>query len=253
MLWHKSWLETRWRFVIGAVLMVCTAVAVVVVYPQIKQLVPAVSATGEGNLAQQVREFAQLARDYRGYVWSQWFAKQAIYLWTLFAVLLGTGGLVSATRSGVLFTLSLPVSRRRLFAVRAATGLAELAVLAVVPALVVAAAAPAIAERYPIGDAVVHAACLFVAGVAFFGLASLLSTLFGDVWRPLLIALFVAIALGLVEQVVPEVSRFSVFSVMSAERYFRGEGLPWLGLVASAAVSVALLYGAHRNIARRDF
>lgn len=253
MLWHKSWLETRWRFVIGVALMACSAVAVVLVYPRVRELLPMVSPTGEGELARQIRASAQLSRDYHSYVWSQWFAKQALYLWTLFAVLLGTGGLVSGARSGALFTLSLPVSRRRLFAVRAATCLAELAVLAVVPALLVAAAAPAVAERYPIGDAIVHAACLFVAGVAFFALASLLSTVFGDVWRPLLIALFAAIALGLIEQVVPEASRFSVFSVMSAERYFRGGGLPWLGLIASAAVSVALLYGAARNVARQDF
>lgn len=253
MLWHKSWLETRWRFAIGAALMACSAVAVVVVYPRVKELLPMVSPTAEGELAQKIRASAQLARDYRGYVWSQWFAKQAIYLWTLFAVLLGTGGLVSTARGGGLFTLSLPVSRRRLFAVRAATGLAELAVLAVVPALIVAAASPAVAEHYPVGDAIVHAACLFVAGAVFFGLASLLSTVFGDVWRPLLIALFAAIALGLVEQGVPDAARFSVFPVMSAERYFRGDGVPWLGLVTSAAVSVALLWGAARNIARQDF
>ena len=40
---------------------------------------------------------------------------------------------------------------------------------------------------------------------------------------------------------------------MSAEVYFRGGGLPWLGLLASAAVSAAMLYGAARNIARQDF
>jgi hypothetical protein len=68
-----------------------------------------------------------------------------------------------------------------------------------------------------------------------------------------LIALFLAVVLGISEQLVRDVARFSVFSVMSAERYFRGEGVPWLGLVASAAVSVALLYGAARNVARQDF
>jgi hypothetical protein len=40
---------------------------------------------------------------------------------------------------------------------------------------------------------------------------------------------------------------------MNGELYFRGGGLPWLGLVASAAVSVAMLYLATRNIARQDF
>ena len=40
---------------------------------------------------------------------------------------------------------------------------------------------------------------------------------------------------------------------MSGETYFRGGGLPWLGLLASAAVSAAMLYAAASNIARQDF
>ena len=80
-----------------------------------------------------------------------------------------------------------------------------------------------------------------------------MSTLFNDVWRPILISLFVALGLGIVTQAFPALWPVSLFRVMSAESYFRGSGLPWLGLIASAAASVALLYAADRNIARRDF
>jgi hypothetical protein len=255
MLWHKSWLETRWRFLIGFGVLACSAAGVVLVYPRFVELLALVPARNTGGaLGRQIRESAELARDYRGYVWSQWFGQRLIQGWTVFAALLGTGGLVSqAVRGGALFTLSLPVSRRCLVAVRAAVGLAELLVLAVAPSLLLAALSPAVGQRYGIADAVVHSACLFVAGTVFFSLTSLLSTVFSDLWRPPLIALFLAVVLGISEQLVRDVARFSVFSVMSAERYFRGEGVPWLGLVASAAVSVALLYGAARNVARQDF
>jgi hypothetical protein len=255
MLWHKSWLETRWRFLIGLAVLVCSAAGVVFAYPKVVALLPLVPArdTG-GEIGRRIRESAELARDYRGYVWSQWFGQHLIQVWTLFSVLLGTGGLVSqAARGGALFTLSLPVSRQRLIAVRAALGLAELLALAVVPSVLLVVLSPAVGQRYGIGDALLHSACLFVAGTVFFSLASLLSTAFSDIWRPLLIVLLAAVVLGVSEQVFREVSRFSVFSVMSAERYFHGGGLPWLGLVASAAVSVAFLYGATRNIARQDF
>jgi hypothetical protein len=40
---------------------------------------------------------------------------------------------------------------------------------------------------------------------------------------------------------------------MTGEVYFRGGGLPWLGLLVSVAVSAALLYAATMNIARQDF
>ena len=255
MLWYKSWLETRWRFLIGLVLLVCTAAAVVVMHSKVVELLPLVPAPGVGGeLGRQIRASAELARDYRGYVWSQWFAQHLSQTWTLFAVLLGTGGLVSqSSRGGALFTLSLPASRGQLLAVRAATGLAELLVLAVVPSLVIVVLSPAVGQTYSLVDALIHSACLFVAGTVFFSLASMLSTVWSDVWRPSLIALFVAAVLRLADQISVDIARVSVCRVMSAESFFHGAGLPWLGLGASAAVSVAMLVVATRNIARHDF
>jgi hypothetical protein len=255
MLWYKSWLETRWRFVIGLLLLVLSATATVFAYPQVVKLLPMVSNVDlGGELGRRVAESAELARDYRGYVWSQWFGQKLTQQWTLFAALLGTGGLLAqSSGGGALFTLSLPVSRNRLVGVRAATGLAELLALAFVPSLLLPVFSPAVGQTYGIGHTLVHSACMFVAGSVFFSLAFLLSTVFSDVWRPLLIVLCSAIALGLSEYVFPELARYSLFRVMSAEAYFRGGRLPWLGLLASAALSVVMLYLATRNIARQDF
>jgi hypothetical protein len=110
-----------------------------------------------------------------------------------------------------------------------------------------------IGQTYGIGEALVHGACIFIAGSVFFSLAFLLSTVFTGVWPPLLIAICVAAVLRLFDVVLRDLSRYSVFGVMSGESYFRGDGLPWLGLLASAAASAAMLYGAVLNIARRDF
>jgi hypothetical protein len=207
-----------------------------------------------GEVGRRVRESAELAREYRGYVWSQWFRQNLSQMWILFAVLLGTGGLLSqVSGGGASFTLSLPASRARLVGVRAATGLAELAVLAFVPSLFLAAFSPVIGQTYGFSDALVHSACLFIAGTAFFSLAFLLSTVFADIWRPLLIALFVAMVVATVEQFSRDLWRLGLFRVMSAEAYFRNGSLPWLGLIASAAGSSLMLVAATRNIARQDF
>ena len=254
MLWYKSWLETRWRFVIGLALLILSAGATVLAYPQVLKLLPPGKPNLGGEIGRRVTEAMELARDYRGYVWSQWFRENMPQIWALFAVLLGTGGLLSqASGGGALFTLSLPTSRNRLIGVRAATGLAELLVLAVIPSLVLSVLSPAVGQTYGVGDALVHGACMFIAGAVFFSLAFLLSTVFSDVWRPSLIVLCVATVLALCEQVFRDLSRYSIFQLMSGEVYFRSGGLPWLGLVASAALSVAMLYAAARNIARQDF
>jgi beta-exotoxin I transport system permease protein len=255
MLWYKSWLETRWRFLIGLVLLLCSAAACVFTYPKVVELLKMMpTADLSGEIGRRISEAATLAREYRGYVWSTWFRQNLIQLWTIFAVLLGTGGLLSqVSGGGALFTLSLPASRTRLLAVRAATGLAELLALAVVPSLLIPLLSPGVGETYSVGDTLVHSLCLFIAGSVFFSLAFFLSTVFNDVWRPLLIALSVAVVMALAEQVVDGLSRYSLFGVMSAERYFRGGGVPWPGLFLSVVVSAAVLYAAVLNLARRDF
>src|SRR4029077_11559573 len=132
----------------------------------------------------RIREALELSRDYRGYLWSQWFAQNMPQMGTLFAVLLGSGSpLAQGAGGATLFTLSLPASRDRWLAVRVATGLAELLVLAVVPCLVLPLLSPAIGQTYSLGSAVIHGACLFIAGAVFFSLALLLSTVFSDLWR----------------------------------------------------------------------
>ncbi|MBI1874096.1 MAG: hypothetical protein HYS05_09435 [Acidobacteria bacterium] len=255
MLWYKSWLETRWRFLIGLVLLTLSACSTVYSYPQVVKLLPlAPKVELSGEIGRQLTEAIELSRDYRGYVWSQWYRQNLLQMWALFAMLLGTGGLLAqATGRGALFTLSLPATRNRLLGVRAATALAELLVLAFVPSLLLTLLSPTIGEAYGIGDALVHGLCLFVAGTVFFSLAFLLSTVFSDVWRPWLIVICVAIVLALFGLVLRDLSRYSIFGLMSGEVYFRGGRLPWLGLLATAAVSVALLYAATRNLARLDF
>ena len=250
MLWYKSWLETRWRFLIGLVLLLCSAAASVFAYPQVAKLTASIPTDLPGFLGERVREAAELSRSYRGYVWANWFRQNLAQMGTLFAILLGIASLASESR-GALFTLSLPVSRPRLLHVRAAAGLAQLLALAVLPTLLLALLSPAVGERYGIGSALIHSVCFFIGASLFFALAMLLSTIFGDPWRPLMIAVGIACSLAVIQ--VFDVPALGVFRVMSGESWFRDGRLPWPGLVATAAVSVSMYYGAMVSFARRDF
>src|SRR5262245_60860860 len=139
LLWRKSWLDTRARFLIGSIVLLCSAAATVLSYPHVLRLlsiVPDVDTSTE--LGRRVREATSLTRSFNGYVWLQWFGQNLCELWTFFAVLIGSGGLLSqGSSSAALFTLSLPVSRARLIAVRAGTGLVELLALAIAPSLLI--------------------------------------------------------------------------------------------------------------------
>lgn len=253
MLWHKSWRDTRWRFTIGFVLLACEAAIAVFGYPRVTRLLavpPAVDTTT--IIGRKLGEIIALSHSFRGYVWAQWIRQEALQMLTLFAVLLGSGRILSQG-GGELYTLSLPTSRRAILFVRAALGFGELLLMTFVPCVIIAVAAPAIGERFAMASALVHATCLFVACGVFFSLALLLSTSYSDVWRPLLIALAAALVVSFVEDMARGVTPFGIFTLMTGESYFRSAHVPWVNLAAAAALSIAMVYAAALNIERRDY
>ena len=254
--WHKSWLDTRWRFLIPLVVLAFNVWGLLFEYPRVAELLRTVQLQPDalsqtGALGRAILESVSAERSYRGYVWYQWFRNNLSQLGTLLAVLLGSGNLLSgSTGAGTLFTLSLPRSRDAWVAARAAVGLGELLILIAVPSLEIVLVSPLIGQQYALSDVAAQAACAFVVCAAFFSLAVLLSTMFVDTWRPFLIAGGSAIVVSLVES---QLALNGPFRVMSGAAYFTGGAIPWVGLVLCAAVATALLYGAAFNLSRQDF
>jgi hypothetical protein len=253
MLWYKSWRDTRWRFLIGLGILTGTVLANVLAYPTVHSLPEAALPAGlSGQLVREINWVTQVSSSFRGYIWVQLVRQNVFYLWIVFAGLLGAEGPFSQ-RTGALFTLSLPVSRRRVCAVRAATDLAELGVLALVPMLLIPLAAPLVGYTYALADALVHGIQMFFGGTIFYCLALWLATIFGDRWRPIVITLAAAVLANLCANFIPALAPFSPATVMIGESYFR-TGMPaWAGMCIWLGVSAAVLYAAVRSIEVRDF
>ena len=253
MLWHQAWVETRWRFAIGFIVLVLLACGTVYDYLATLKLAAAAGALDPTGLGGRIRDAIEIQRTFRGFIWFQWFRQNLAQTGTLFAVLLGSGTVLSRGSEGsILFTLSLPVARRRVLGVRAVAGLAEWFVLATVPSLLVPLIAPAIGQHYRVGDVLLHGVNVFVAGTVFYSAATLLSTIFADIWRPLLLTCVAAVTLAAAEVIVPG-KAFGIFRVMSGERYFFTGAMPWAGLLICAMVSAALLYASTRSLERQEF
>ena len=255
MLWHKAWLETRWRFI--SALVILTVVTGVDVYEFVvtQRMMPlaesVLSGADNSPLGAAIREAVEIQREFRGFIWYNAFRDNLSTMGVLFAVLLGCGGLLTESKKGsALFTLSLPVTRKQLHGARVGTGLAQCFAIAMVPPLVIPLLAPAVGQNFSVIDALAHGLCLFFVGALFFSLAAFLSTLFGDIWRPLLIAVLIACVAAMAQFVAPELG---LFNVMSGESYFRNGSLPWMGLMTSAVLASALLYSAAETLERRDF
>jgi hypothetical protein len=248
MLRYKSWLDTRSRFLLGLVILLLFACGTVMSFSFVQKLATAVEGLA---LQQELQERLELLRTFAGYAWSEWFAGNFPLVLTIFAVLIGSGSPLVKSGSGALFSLALPVSRGRWIRSRAETGLAELFVLALVPALAIPALAPLVGGQFSFLHAVVYALCAFVIASLFFAVAVFLSTFCNDVWRPLLLTCLVAVALAGVETALPETH--GLFRAMGAQSYFYDGALPWAELLLSAAAAAALIYAATANVARRDF
>ena len=257
MLWHKSWIDTRWRFLLGLVMLVALACGTVMSFSTVQRLAAALqpgAVVGNESLQQELQESLELLSTFRGYAWSEWFAANLTALpglLTLFAALLGSGSPLVKSGSGALFSLALPVSRGRWIGTRAATGLAELFVLALAASVTVAAVAPLVGEHFASVEAVVYGLCAFVGASLFFAAAVLFSTLFNDVWRPLLLTCLTALVIATVGLLLPE--HHGLFQAMGGGSYFYDGGLPWAELLVSAAGAPGLIYAAAANVARRDF
>jgi hypothetical protein len=204
-------------------------------------------------LGRAIASGIELAKTYDGYVWSQWFRQSGAQWVSLFAALIGTGGLLSQATAARLFTLSLPVSRAQLLGARAAAGLTQMLALTFVPAIVIVLVSPLIAKNFPVLDALAYGLCAFAGSAVFFSLTFFFSSMFGNVWAPVVLALCAGAALGALDQITGGAGGFSLLQMMHGESYFYGHGLPWPMMLVSAGVSAALLYAGTRLIDRQDF
>jgi ABC-type transport system involved in multi-copper enzyme maturation permease subunit len=257
MLWHKAWLETRWRFISALLILTVLAGSNVYDYLAAQRLLPRLNVTTAApgddllGVGQVIREAVELQKTFRGFIWYQAFRQSLTQMGVFFGIFLGCGSLLSETSKGsALFTLSLPVTRRQILGTRVATGLAQLAAIALIPPMAITILAPSIGQRFSITDALAHGLCIYVVGTVFFSLASFLSTLFSDIWRPLLISIGIACLALMLAVAAPQLS---IFRVMSGEAYFRTGSLPWAGFLTSAVLAAALLYSAAETLERRDF
>ena len=226
MLWHKAWLETRWRFISALVILTVMAGSNVYDYLATQRLLPRLNATTARRspkrpaLPRAIREAIEVQKDFRGFIWYQAFRQNLTQMGVFFAVLLGCGGLLLGIVEGFGALHAVAAGDAQAAARRAhrRPDSRSCFAIAMVPPLVIPILAPSIGQQFSVVDALAHGLCLFFVAAVFFSLASFLSTLFGDIWRPLLIAIGIACAVAFASFVAPQLG---IFSVMSGESYFR--------------------------------
>jgi ABC-2 type transport system permease protein len=242
-LWYKAWLETRGRFL--ACLITLTLFCFVFVHHA-----QGIAFRGDG-LARP----GGPADYYRLLYVNQQFL---VIMWVVSAVLLGMGGLVREKAVGVsTFTLSLPVSRARLFGVRTAMGVMQTAALAILPWCAVYLASSSVGLPIRVSQVAFYIFLLLGGGLSYFAMALLVSSVVeGEYTAP-------AIAFGVVLLTAITFDAwlrpFSLWRLIAGDlsidrhTYLLPPAFPWCGVSASLAAALSMLLLALQRIRRRDF
>jgi hypothetical protein len=254
MLWYKWWRDTRWALLIGLALMIAMSAALVLgEYESAKWLTRLQRRFG-GALP----EAMAMLNSYPGYIWARLFRDNLLDVWSVWAIMMGS---IFTARDGYAgisgltpqFTLSLPVTRRRLLAMAAATGVLELAVLSIGPFLLIPLLSSLIGQSYRVKDAVIYALLMAVGGLVLFSFSFLLTTILNNTWLANGIGLVVYFTLFSRAGIAESPGWNIVYRTMSGQSYFLNGQIPWGGLCLSMGLAVGIFYLSVRIFERRDF
>lgn len=255
MLWQKSWRETRW----GA--LVYTGVALLFVFwrPLEAQWISSLQERAS-SWTEDSRGLLPLLSSHQGYVWSYWFKLALLGMWPIYAVAQGSTlgasscpWMAGGQGAAGFFTFSLPVSRRRVVLTHAAIVAVEMVLVALAPSLMFPIVFHSTGADVSFGSAMTHALLLSLGGMVFPAFSFLLTAVFNNQWKALVVGIGVALALFFPISMAVEYPWWNVYHLMSGETYFRYGRIPWPGLLASLAASASMMFAAVRVYERRDF
>lgn len=235
MLWYKAWLETRWRlvFLIGLRLLVWLTPLWL---PSLGLRLPA------GVPASRVWLGLHLG-------WVMLYIFTAIFLAGSGVNSQTTYGLTSGSHGSMLFTLSLPVSRRRLLFVRAGLGAIQTSVLVAILAGFTLLQRP-VATSAP--QALAYVMRAIICTMAVYALSVLLACLLDEMLQFSAGCLFWIAVLVLQLRFVA-VARISPLRGMSLISYPVAAPIPWLPIVASLVLAGGLLHTSVLVLQRKEY
>lgn len=253
MVWYKAWTESRVRFFFSAATVAAACLGVIVFHQRMRPWLATPSNPLTTDAAYVYRAV------YQGFIRT---------LFMVFAFILGLGGLLRERELGTApFTLSLTVSRFQLVLVRAATGLIQLAVLALIPALMIPTVSPLAGLVYPASQSLQYALLWMAGGSTLFGAAFLSSCLFAGEYTAFVVSWIALFGVTLTTQYV-RITRpatapylFTVHEIMSGFRmpYFDARARLLIGpfpvtlVLALVAIACAFIASAVIYTERRDF
>jgi ABC-type transport system involved in multi-copper enzyme maturation permease subunit len=187
MLLYKAWVETRVRFFAG---LVAATIVCVFYVQQHAWLVTMWAQDLQDPKGYHISNEVLGIQSYGWYLWHYLYNNYLQQVWALFALLFAFGGLIREKTAGsVLFSLGLPVSRRRWLFTRLAMAFLESIALSLFAVVVVMIGSSVIHQSYSLTQILLHAALMVGAGVFLSAFGNLCYSLFPGNYLCLLLTL----------------------------------------------------------------
>jgi ABC-2 type transport system permease protein len=235
-LWYKSWLETKPRFLTS--LATLTLFSAIFVY----------HAQG------LIRPEFTLDLNRLLFVNQQFL----VIMWILSVVLLGMGGIIREKAIGTSsLTLALPVGRMRLLISRIGIGLLEAIVLGLLPWLAVVTEMSIVNKPIPISQVTSYVVLLVAGGLVFFAMGVLVSSLVGGEYTAPALAFGIVLLVAIISDA--WFREYSVWRLVTGDlsinrgTYLLPQHLPWLGILASLCLALLMMAASVFSLQKRDF
>jgi hypothetical protein len=229
MIWYRAFLETRGRF--------CLALAMLTFMA----------------LVFSPRDATKIANSFLDSA-----AANTPLLWGMFAIMMAGAGINTQTsfsrRHGVhgsiFYTLSLPVSRRKLLLTRAAVGYAASFLLAIAACLIFWIASPGLRTLVTLDDLLTYATSLFVGTSVFYSFSVLLAIFLDEVWQ-----FYASAALCMAALMIRPFAGtdWDIFRLVGAKSIPAIDGIWWPGFLGCLLLSGFVLLAAVRLVERREY
>ena len=237
MLWYKGWLETRGKGLLALIYTVLPVVAMTLVRHTN-------ASTSQPSMAVVQHTIAFLSFYWAAFMPPIMLAGSGIKTQTL----RGQRGL----HSSMLYTLSLPVSRLRLFLTRAGLGFAELAALLLVAPFGLLVIFPTVRPTAADLDLFRYWIAISVCGLFFYSVGVLFSTFLDDLtqnWSSIVVVLLLWWALA--NSRLP--SPLKIFDAIGADSPLFTHSLPWAPLGVAIAGAAILCTAAFMIVRAREY
>jgi hypothetical protein len=252
MLWKKGWWETRWLFLIGL-----GAISMVFILTFVADYDTANWTARLQRSAGLSESERQVLNNFQGRMWTLWFKLLLNFIWTDYAVIVGAACLMTVcpwvpSQSAGLFTLSLPVSRRKILLTQAMVGFSEIILVALTTPLILPLIARFHGQWFSWRDALVYTLMMVFGGALFFCFSFLLTVILSNWLLAFVLTEAIVIALFVPFQSLGARPWWNILGMMAGESYFYHGRVPWLGLSTSLILSAVLMFVAIRIYERRD-